>query len=108
MKDDLKYLNDGLCGMDDETVVQLTAGDLRTFAEDVARKMLDGVAGARHDGDLSLMTTDDAAMRLGLSAATLWRLRKEGTLTAVKIGGSLRYRREDVERFLKRCARTDK
>lgn len=108
MKEDVKYLNDGLPGMDDETVVQLTAGDLRTFAEDVARKMLDGVGAKRHDGDISLMTTDDAAMRLGLSTATLWRLRKEGTLTAVKIGGSLRYRREDVERFLKRCARTDK
>ena len=105
MKDDLKYLNDGLCGMDDETVVQLTAGDLRTFAEDVARKMLDGVGAKRHDGDISLMTTDDAAMRLGLSTATLWRLRKEGTLSAVKIGGSLRYRKEDVERFLKRCAK---
>lgn len=105
MKEDVKYLNDGLPGMDDETVVQLTAGDLRTFAEDVARKMLDGVGAKRHDGDISLMTTDDAAMRLGLSTATLWRLRKEGTLTAVKIGGALRYRREDVERFLKRCAK---
>lgn len=105
MKEDVKYLNDGLCEMDDETVVQLTAGDLRTFAEDVARKMLDGVGGPRPDGDLCLMTTDDAAMRLGLSAATLWRLRKEGTLTAVKIGSSLRYRREDVERFLKRCGK---
>lgn len=108
MKEDVKYLGNGLRGMDDETVVQLTAGDLRTFAEDVARKMLDGVGAKRHDGDISLMTTDDAAMRLGLSTATLWRLRKEGTLSAVKIGGSLRYRREDVERFLKRCARTDK
>lgn len=105
MKDDLKYLNDGLPGMDDETVVQLTAGDLRTFAEYVARRMLNGAYGGRPDGDISLMTTDDAAMRLGLSTATLWRLRKEGTLTAVKIGGSLRYRREDVERFLKRCAK---
>ena len=105
MKEDVKYLNDGLPGMDDETVVQLTAGDLRTFAEDVARKMLDGVGAKRHDGDISLMTTDDAAMRLGLSTATLWRLRKEGTLTAVKIGGALRDRREDVERFLKRCAK---
>ena len=105
MKEDVKYLNDGLCDMDDETVVQLTAGDLRTFAEDVARKMLNGVGGPRPDGDICLMTTDDAAMRLGLSTATLWRLRKEGTLTAVKIGGSLRYRREDVERFLKRCGK---
>lgn len=105
MKDDLKYLNDGLPGMDDETVVQLTAGDLRTFAEDVARKMLDGVGAKRHDGDICLMTTGDAALRLGLSTATLWRLRKEGTLTAVKIGGALRYRREDVERFLKRCGK---
>lgn len=108
MKEEVKYLDNELCGMDDETVVQLTAGDLRTFAEDVARKMLNGVGGPRHDGDLSLMTTDDAAMRLGLSTATLWRLRKEGTLTAVKIGGSLRYRKEDVERFLKRCVRTNK
>lgn len=105
MKEDLKYLNSGLPGMNDETVVQLTAGDLRTFAEDVARKMLNGVGGPRPDGDICLMTTGDAALRLGLSTATLWRLRKEGTLTAVKIGGSLRYRREDVERFLKRCAK---
>lgn len=105
MKEEVKYLNSGLPGMDDEMVVQLTAGDLRTFAEDVARKMLNGFAGGRPDGDLCLMTTDDAAMRLGLSTATLWRLRKEGTLTAVKIGGSLRYRREDVERFLKRCGK---
>lgn len=49
-----------------------------------------------------LLTTNEAAMRLGISPQTLTNWRSLGRFTTelpwVKLGGAIRYKSEDVER----------
>lgn len=54
----------------------------------------------------SLMTTEEAAARLGLAAKTLeaWRFQGKGPRFC-KLGRAVRYRKLDVERFLERSVR---
>lgn len=49
-----------------------------------------------------LLTTAQAATYLGISPATLtiWRSTNRRILTYVKVGGNVRYRREDLEKFI--------
>jgi excisionase family DNA binding protein len=48
-----------------------------------------------------LLTADQAAHLLGVSTRTLWRLHSAGQLPrSVKIGGSTRWRREEIERWI--------
>ena len=47
-----------------------------------------------------LMTPDEAASFLSVSTRTLKRLVAEGTLGAIKIRGSMRFKLEDLEAFI--------
>ena len=49
-----------------------------------------------------LMTIKDLSTRLGVSTSTLYRWRSEGTPMppAIKLGGAVRWRPEDVEAWL--------
>jgi excisionase family DNA binding protein len=53
-----------------------------------------------HGNDL--LTTEEAAKRLGLSSATLciWRTTKRYPLPYIKVGRMVRYRVEDLNTFL--------
>ena len=57
---------------------------------------------ARTIAPAGLMTTIEAAAYLNIKAATLavWRSTNRRTLTYVKVGGQVRYRREDLDRFI--------
>jgi excisionase family DNA binding protein len=52
-----------------------------------------------HTGDV-LLTTADAAEILGISVSGVRRLMGRGDLPAVKVGGSVRFRRVDLETFM--------
>lgn len=47
-----------------------------------------------------LLTASEVAEALRVSLATVTRWRKDGTLSGHKIGGVLRFRREDVETLI--------
>lgn len=49
-----------------------------------------------------LMTTEQAAAYLAIKPATLqvWRSTNRRKLAYIKIGGQVRYRREDLDRFI--------
>lgn len=58
------------------------------------------------DDSIDLLTLEDAAMKLKVSMGTLRRWDNEGNLKAVRIGtrrnvGDRRYRKEDIENYLK-------
>lgn len=59
------------------------------------------------DDSIDLLTIKEAAKKLKVSMGTLRRWDNEGHLKAVRIGirrevGDRRYRREDIETYLKR------
>ena len=49
-----------------------------------------------------LLTTEEAAVRLGLKPSTLmnWRSLKRYALKYIRVGGRIKYRETDVEQFL--------
>ena len=49
-----------------------------------------------------LMTVRGVAARLGVCTASVYRLCQRNELLALRIGGALRFHREDVESFLGR------
>jgi excisionase family DNA binding protein len=51
------------------------------------------------------MTAREVARLLGLNRATVYKLAAVGQLGHLRIGGAVRFRREDVEEFLARCYR---
>jgi len=48
----------------------------------------------------TLYTQDETASILKISLRTLFNLRKNGKINETKVGRSIRYKKEDVERFL--------
>jgi excisionase family DNA binding protein len=51
-----------------------------------------------------LMTKREAADRLSISTRTLDRIRSKGEIKAVAVGGQVRFRPEDVEKYIyKNC-----
>ncbi len=49
-----------------------------------------------------LMTKRETADRLSVSTRTLDRIRSKGEIKAVSVGGQVRFRPEDVEKFINR------
>lgn len=47
-----------------------------------------------------LLSESDVAEILGVCNRTVWQLRKDGKIRAVKIGASVKYTREEVDRFI--------
>ncbi|HQR06467.1 MAG TPA: helix-turn-helix domain-containing protein [Gemmatales bacterium] len=50
-----------------------------------------------------LLKPRDAAKLLGISERTLWTITKQGKLSAAKLGKSVRYREEDLKRYVESC-----
>ncbi len=50
-----------------------------------------------------LLKPRDAAKLLGISERTLWTITKHGKLPAAKLGKSVRYREEDLKRYVESC-----
>lgn len=53
---------------------------------------------------IELLTPEQTAALLGLSPGTLmvWRSNRRYPLAFVKVGGRVRYRKQDVEKFIER------
>ena len=47
------------------------------------------------------MTSKEVAEYFQLNIQTIYRLRKKGKLPTVKIGGSVRYKREDIDNAIR-------
>ncbi len=62
---------------------------------------LRGEGEGRHREDLALLSADEAAERLGVDGATVWRWCREGRIPCLKIGRLRRVRREALEALLK-------
>ena len=52
---------------------------------------------------VQLLNSKETAKLLGISERTLWSLTKQGSLPAAKIGKSVRYRSEDLKRYVESC-----
>lgn len=50
-----------------------------------------------------LLKARDAAKLLGISERTLWTITKQGKLPCAKIEKSVRYRSEDLMRYVESC-----
>jgi excisionase family DNA binding protein len=53
--------------------------------------------------DKRLLTTREAATRLGISTRLLWTLTKDGSIPAVQIRRKVLYDDRDLERFIDQC-----
>jgi excisionase family DNA binding protein len=86
------------------SVVELAALLLRMAAPDGAqRPTRDRPAKGPHNrvmADPLLLTTVDVARLLAVSERTVRAMAADGRLTAVRIGGSVRYRRADIEALI--------
>lgn len=51
--------------------------------------------------EAKLMNVDEAANYVGLSSFTVRRLAKQGSLPAAKIGRAYRFKREDIDSYLR-------
>lgn len=61
-------------------------------------------AQAKSSKEDRLLSADEAAKKLGVTAVTLWRWAKVGYLTPVKTGRKLHYWQSDVELLTKKEA----
>ncbi len=62
---------------------------------------LRGEGEGRYREDLALLSADEAAERLGVDRATVWRWCREGRIPCLKIGRLWRVSRESLEALLK-------
>ncbi len=53
------------------------------------------------DSEHEYLTTNQVCQLLKVSRVTLWSWNKKGVLVPVRIGNLLRYRKEDIEQFIK-------
>jgi len=51
--------------------------------------------------EAKLMNVEEAASYVGLSSFTVRRLAKQGSLPAAKIGRAYRFKREDIDSYLR-------
>jgi len=59
-------------------------------------------SGVNTDHSTSILTPQEVRGLLRISRTTLWRWVAERGLPSIRVGGLLRFRRADVEAFLKR------
>ncbi len=57
---------------------------------------------SNRDEQDTILTSDEAARRLGVSKVTLWRLVRDGAITKTYIRGAVRYDPHDLDRYIGR------
>ncbi|SHJ28575.1 helix-turn-helix transcriptional regulator [Clostridium magnum] len=58
--------------------------------------------------DKKLLDVKEVAELLGVSTVTVHRMKKEGKIPYIKIGGSLKFDREDIYKWIETLKQTDK
>jgi excisionase family DNA binding protein len=69
-------------------------------------RQLAGVFPRRHramEEETSLLTVKEVAERLKCSTSQVYAIKQQGKLRSYKIGGMVRFRREDVEEYIDSC-----
>lgn len=90
-----------IAGKHPNTILQISAGDLCDFANQLIHSAMEIVSLQSKKGAANeLLTIDEVVAILKVSKMTLWRWAKSGRLKKVDIGGVPRYRRSDIENLL--------
>lgn len=86
----------------------MSEDDLQTYLDTVQHQLdtMISLLEAMTDGAdvVRLLTRKQAAARLGISVRTLDALEEAGDIQAIRIGRSVRYHPETLERFVRRRA----
>ncbi len=78
----------------------ITDTRLDALVERMARRAAEIIHARERDAeheDATLLTTAEVCDRLRIGQTTLWKMRREGKITAVIVGGALRFRASDVD-----------
>ena len=81
-----------------ELTVLLTEAQLDDLADRIAARVQ---VNKPDPPSSSLLSAKDVCDRLAIGRTTLYNLRKKGEIEAVTVGGSIRFRRADVEALQK-------
>ena len=79
----------------------LTVKDLEKFKAELLQEIRNLLL-QKSAIEKKLLKTNDVCRLMGLKPGTLQNLRKNGTIAFRKIGGTIYYRYEDVERLFRR------
>ncbi len=82
-------------------MIQITADDLKKTIDNAVNKTRRAIESdvAKNNSDV-LLTTDEVADRLSISARTLYNWEKKKYLCPIEIGGKRRYKLSDVNAIL--------
>jgi hypothetical protein len=79
----------------------ITKEDLVAFKKEILKEIKELLEGKKElEPDKAWLKSQDVRKMLNISPGTLQNLRIHGTLLFTKIGGSIYYRREDVDRMM--------
>ena len=79
--------------------VSVTLSDLKEYSLSLIQQGIE--IGMKQYTEKSYLTQKEAAEKLNVSENTLWRWKKTGYLTPVKVGNSVYYRFSDIEKLYK-------
>ena len=79
--------------------VSVTLSDLKEYSLSLIQQGIE--IGMKQYTEKSYLTQKEAAEKLNVSENTLWRWKKTGYLTPVKVGNSVYYRLSDIEKLYK-------
>lgn len=77
-----------------QTLLVVTAEDLREFARDVAREIM-------QQNEPQYFTRKELMQYLGVCARTLWGYEDEGVITSKQVGSQKRYLKADIYAAIK-------
>ena len=79
--------------------VSVTLSDLKEYSLSLIQQGIE--IGMKQYTEKSYLTQKETAEKLNVSENTLWRWKKTGYLTPVKVGNSVYYRFSDIEKLYK-------
>ncbi len=87
--------------MNQTVLTTLSLDELRNLIQGCVSKSLDQFQPITINNDVEHYSRIESAKKLKISLPTLWKLTKDGTLPAYKIGKRVLYRKTDVENALR-------
>lgn len=85
-------------------MINLSVDDLSNLITNCISEQFKNIKELNHskpsNPEKDILSVEDVKALLGLSSTTLWKYRKNGTLTAKKIGSRVYYSRVEIHKFL--------